>query len=124
MNILDAVLSLPRGARFLRADLHIHSFGASHDVRDPAMTPAAIIETAMTEGLGLIAITDHNEIGNVAVATGYASGREIVVIPAVELSTSQGHLLCYAPTDDALQRFYAQLDIAGRGAPDSRCRTA
>ena len=124
MNTLDAVLSLARGARFFRADLHIHSFGASHDVRDPAMTPTAIIDSAIGEGLGLIAITDHNEIANVAMATGYASGREIVVIPAVELSTSQGHLLCYAPTVDALQRFYAQLDIAGRATPDSRCRTA
>lgn len=46
MNTLDAVLSLSRGARFFRADLHIHSFSASHDVRDPAMTPAAIIDTA------------------------------------------------------------------------------
>ena len=105
LNTLDAVRSLPRGARFFRADLHIHSFSTSHDVRDPTMTPAAIIDTAISEGIGLIAITDHNEIVNVAVASGYASGREIVVIPAVELSTSQGHLLSYAPTVDALQRF-------------------
>jgi predicted metal-dependent phosphoesterase TrpH len=66
MNILDAVLSLSHGARFFRADLHIHSFGASHDVRDQGMTPAAIIDTAISEGLGLIAITDHNEIANVS----------------------------------------------------------
>jgi hypothetical protein len=34
MTIIDDVLAQATGARFFRADLHIHSFGASHDVRD------------------------------------------------------------------------------------------
>ena len=34
MSALDDVLAQPTGARFLRADLHVHSYGASHDVRD------------------------------------------------------------------------------------------
>jgi predicted metal-dependent phosphoesterase TrpH len=29
------------------------------------MTPEAIVATAAQEGLGIVAITDHNEIGNV-----------------------------------------------------------
>jgi hypothetical protein len=46
MSALDDVLAQPTGARFLRADLHIHSYGASHDVRHASMTSAAIVQTA------------------------------------------------------------------------------
>ena len=53
-------------AKFLRADMHIHSFGeyASNDVEDVAMTPNAIVDTAIEKGLSIISITDHNEIHN------------------------------------------------------------
>lgn len=101
----------PNGARFYRADLHVHSFGASHDVKDRLMTPAAIIKAAINEDLDLIAITDHNEISGVSAAIEAAKGTDILVIPGIELSTPQGHLLCYLPTLDALQRFHGRLDI-------------
>jgi hypothetical protein len=48
MNALDEVLAQSTGARFRRADLHIHSFGGSHDLRDTSMTPAAIVATVWT----------------------------------------------------------------------------
>lgn len=118
-----AVTALPRGARFYRADLHIHSFGSSRDVKDSSMTAPAIVERAIDEGLDVIAVADHNEITNVREASEAARGR-LLVVPAVELSTSQGHVLCYLPGLEALQRFHAQLDLADRGTPDSRCRTA
>jgi len=121
MSALDEVLAQPTGARFVRADLHIHSFGASHDVRDQSMTPTAIVATAAREGLGIIAVTDHNEITNIEPTLRAASSAGICVIPGVELSTSQGHLLCYLPTVDALRRFYGQLSIE-RGRPTSHCQ--
>jgi hypothetical protein len=46
--------ALPRGARFFRADLHIHSNAGSHDVSDTAATPEAIVTTAAQEGLKII----------------------------------------------------------------------
>jgi hypothetical protein len=52
---LDEVVAQATGARFHRADLHIHSFGASHDVRDTSMTPEEIVSTAVREGLSIIA---------------------------------------------------------------------
>lgn len=121
-DALDLILQQPTGARFYRADLHIHSVGASHDVKDKAMTPAAIVATAITEGLGLIAITDHNEISNVEAALKAAAGKALLVVPGVELSTPQGHLLCYLPTLGQLQKFYGKLSIAGRNTGDSRCQ--
>ena len=65
MTVLAEILAQPTGACFFRADLHIHSFGASHDVKDTGMTSIAIVETAVREGLAIIALTDHNEIDNV-----------------------------------------------------------
>src|SRR5690242_5560111 len=107
----DRIIALPAGAQFHRADLHIHSYGASHDVRDRTMSPAAIVATAAREGLTLIAITDHNEVENVEPAIRASAGTNVVVIPGVELSTASGHLLCYMPNLQALRRFYAQLSI-------------
>ena len=88
------------------------------------MTPQAIVNTAVSEGLGVIAITDHNEISNVAAATIEAFGSSITVIPGVELSTPQGHLLCYLPTFESLQSFMGRLDIVDRHTQNSRCRNA
>lgn len=88
MKDLQECLAESDGARFYRGDLHIHSYKASHDVSDTVMTPQAIVDTAIQERLQIVAIADHNEIANVqaVVAAGEAAG--ILVIPAVELSTS------------------------------------
>ena len=64
-NFSDEIAAISAGARFWRADLHVHSFGGSHDVKDSSNTPTAIVNTALSEGLSVIAITDHNEIANV-----------------------------------------------------------
>ncbi len=106
--------SLSRGAEFVRADLHIHSFGerGSYDVSDASMTPEAIVNAAQAENLGIISITDHNEIRNVESALRAAEGRSLLVVPGVELSTPQGHLLAYAPTVRDLERFYGRLTIS------------
>lgn len=124
MTAIDDVLAQPAGASFARADLHIHSYGASHDVRDAAMTPLGIVQTGEREGLSVIAITDHNEIANVEAALTCAEGTTVTVIPGIELSTPQGHLLCYLPTLDALRRLHGQLNIVDRGTGNSRCQNA
>ena len=100
----DPLMDVSNGAAFFRADLHIHSHGASHDVADALASPEAIVRTACSEGLAMIAITDHNEISNVRAAVEAGTAQGIVVIPGVELSTPEGYLLCYAPTCDALER--------------------
>ena len=76
------------------------------------------------KGLKIIAIADHNEIDGVAPALTAAEDADILVVPAVELSTPEGHLLCYLPNYENLQRFHAQLDIVDRRTPNSRCRNA
>jgi hypothetical protein len=113
-TLMQEFTSLSRGAEFIRADLHVHSFGpyGSHDVSDATMTPSAIVDTALAERLGIISITDHNEIRNAEAAAQFASGKNLLVVPGVELSTPQGHLLAYLPSFDALRKFYGKLSIS------------
>lgn len=120
-TVADEIAAAFAGARFFRADLHIHSHGASHDVTDTSFTPQAIVDRAASENLSIIAITDHNEIGNVAAAVEAGQAKGVTVIPGVELSTPQGHILIYFPTVTSLESFYGRLDFADRGTNRSRC---
>lgn len=124
MTILAAIQILPNGARFHRSDLHIHSFGGSHDVKDSTMTPTAIVKTAIAEKLDVIAVADHNEIKNVEATLKAAEGSPVLVIPAVELSTPDGHLLCFLPTLDTLQKFFGRINVVERNSPNSRCQNS
>src|SRR5437762_13766144 len=58
--LLSELRKLDNGAGFHNIDLHIHSYGASHDVKDSGMTAEAIVDSALKQGLRVIAITDHN----------------------------------------------------------------
>lgn len=103
------------GAKFVRADLHIHSYGfdeGSYDVKDSQMTPENIVDTAIEKGLSIISITDHNEIGNSKNAIEYAADKNLLVIPGIEVSTTQGHLLLYFPTFGDLRNFRGKLSIS------------
>lgn len=100
------------GALFYKADLHIHSYGqgiGSFDVTDITNTPQAIVDTAVTKGLKVISVTDHNQFMNSMFAVQYATGKEILVVPRIEVSTTQGHLLLYFKTPELLQQFYGCL---------------
>jgi len=124
MAVIQEITDLPRGARFFRADMHVHSYGGSHDVKDNRNTPEAIVATAAQEALSIVAITDHNEIAGVASAIAAAVKAGVFIVPGVELSTPEGHLLCYLPSCENLQRFHAQLSIVDRGTGNSRCQNA
>ncbi|MEV6523130.1 PHP domain-containing protein [Longispora sp. NPDC051575] len=82
-------------ASFWAVDLHVHT-PASRDVqvqRYGASTPEEVVQAAIDAGLHAIAITDHNTADwcdRVALA---AAGRGLVVLPGMEISTNQGHVL-------------------------------
>ncbi len=109
MNIFDGINS---GADFVRADLHIHSYGGSFDVTDETMTPENIVDAAISKQISVIAITDHNEIENVQKALLHAAGKNILVIPGMEISTTQGHLLVYFDSYENLRKFFGKLDVS------------
>lgn len=111
MNDFSAINS---GAKFYKADLHIHSFGdeGSYDVTDQTMTPEKIVDTSIEKGLSIISITDHNEDRNVNKAIKYAEGKKLLVIPGIEVSTTQGHLLVYFEKYEELRNFRGKLNIS------------
>ena len=103
---------MSQGALFYKADLHIHSYGigtGSYDVTDMTNTPQAIVDLAISKGLKVISITDHNQWLNSMAAVQYAVDKDILVVPGIEVSTTQGHLLTYFETVDLLQQFYGSL---------------
>ena len=72
------------------ADLHMHT-SWSHDCSTDA---AELVDHAEAEGLGAIAVTDHNVFGGALEAMDYARGRELVVIPGEEVKTDgQGEVI-------------------------------
>lgn len=112
---MESFEQLSSGADFVRADLHIHSYGSndgSFDVKDDAMTPQNIVDTAIRNNLSIISITDHNEINNSKFAIDYSKEKNILVIPGIEVSTTQGHLLVYFENFSALRKFYGKLDVS------------
>jgi hypothetical protein len=65
------------------------------------MTVAAIIDSAVQRGISILAITDHNTDANIQAALDYAlrHGDSLLLIPAVEITTANGHLLAYFPPE-------------------------
>jgi len=81
------------------ADLHIHT--ALSPCADDDMTPPAIIDAALKAGLQIIAICDHNTAENAA-AVLTAANDELVVIPGIEITTSEeAHILGLFETIEA-----------------------
>ena len=72
------------------ADLHMHT-SWSHDC---STDPGELVDYAEAEGLGAIAVTDHNVFGGALETADYASGRELIVIPGEEVKTDgQGEVI-------------------------------
>ncbi len=113
-NEIDVV---DNGAQFSNADLHVHSFGASHDVKDSAMTVEAIIDEAVKIGIQILAITDHNTDANTQKSIDYAQKYtgQILVLPGVEITTAHGHLLVYfSPIKAAnVRNLLAKINVVG-----------
>jgi hypothetical protein len=123
MVLLQDFDSLPAGARFFSADLHVHSRGGSHDVNDAAMTPEALVDAAIRQQISVLALTDHNSIKNTERSIIHAQqypGR-ILVLAGVEVTTAHGHLLVYfAPNAvDKLQTFLSRVEIANATTNES-----
>lgn len=71
------------------ADLHIHSIHSY----DGTASVSSVLKRAKEIGLDVVAITDHDEISGALEALPLASHYGIDVIPASEITTSEGDLL-------------------------------
>jgi PHP family Zn ribbon phosphoesterase len=70
-----------------RADLHIHT--CLSPCADLYMTPRNIIEKVAALGINIIAVCDHNSAENIAVTHAIGKKRGIVVIPGMEITSSE-----------------------------------
>jgi predicted metal-dependent phosphoesterase TrpH len=80
-----------------KIDLHCHSFFSG----DGVSSPEALIESARKKGLHGFALTDHNTCDGIKylLEKGFMreNGRPVdgfLIIPGVEVTTAEGHLLC------------------------------
>jgi hypothetical protein len=78
------------GRDWIVADLHMHTSHSS----DCATDPAALVDHAEEQGLGAIAVTDHNVFAGALEAVELARDRELAVIPGEEVKTdNQGEII-------------------------------
>lgn len=75
-------------------DLHTHSV-----VSDGTETPSQLVRAAAEQGLGAVALTDHDSTAGWQEAFASAEGTGLLVVPGMELSTNYGpasvHMLAY-----------------------------
>ena len=76
------------------ADLHLHSVYS----RDGTADIESILRQANKRGLDIIAITDHNSMNGVPEALTLKEKYGLQIIPGIEISTAEGHLLAYEIT--------------------------
>jgi len=73
--------------RVLLADLHIHTCLSPCATLD--MTPLKIVKEAQKKQLDIIAVTDHNSAENIGAVMAAARHTGLVVIPGMEITTSE-----------------------------------
>jgi 3',5'-nucleoside bisphosphate phosphatase len=71
--------------RAFRCDLHIHT--CLSPCADLDMYPRALIEKSITEKLDMIAVCDHNASENVEFVLNLAKGKQLTVLPGMEISS-------------------------------------
>jgi hypothetical protein len=70
----------------IKADLHVHTT-YSHD---SVITPTELVFYAKKRGLSAVAVTDHNRVDG---ALKIAKEMDFLIIPGIEVSSLQGHIV-------------------------------
>ncbi|MCQ2078863.1 MAG: PHP domain-containing protein [archaeon] len=71
----------------MKADLHVHTCYSN----DGVSTPEQVIEACVAGGIDIVAVTDHNEFK--AYFDIKDNDRGIIVVPAEEVSSKEGHIV-------------------------------
>lgn len=95
----------------MKADLHVHSCYSN----DGRSTPQEIVDAAIEHGLGCVAVTDHNSF---EAYFDIKDNGKIIVIPGIEVSSKEGHILAYGidrdiPRDMSIQETIDAIHAAG-----------
>ena len=110
----------------MKIDIHTHS-----SYSDGANTPGEMVRYAKKIGLDGIAITDHNVIDGAIRALRYNS-EDFTVIPGIEVSSKEGHILGLGitelieraiPAEEVVERIHELGGIAIAAHPYDRFRS-
>jgi predicted metal-dependent phosphoesterase TrpH len=103
----------------MKLDIHIHS---SHS-NDGSVSPKEILKYAKKIGLQGIAVADHNDLsGSLKLAKDFSDEKDFVVIPAMEVSSSEGHIIALGIREAVNRRSHAlakELGCGRTGGSDS-----
>ncbi len=70
----------------IKADLHVHTTYS----KDSLITPKDLVYYAKKRGLNAVAVTDHNQLEG---AYKIAKETDFLIIPGMEVSSSDGHIV-------------------------------
>lgn len=92
-----------------RADLHVHT--VLSPCADIEMIPPLIVDQAISLGINLIAITDHNASANIEAVQLAARDTMLTVLPGMEVQTREDvHVLCLFDTLDQINQLQTIVD--------------
>jgi predicted metal-dependent phosphoesterase TrpH len=86
------------GMTFRKADLHVHT-PRSLCYREASIRPDQIVDAALSAGLDILGITDHNSFEGIDDVRDVACEKGLLVFPGVELSTRGGHVIALFDAD-------------------------
>jgi len=105
--------------RRFKADLHLHT--CLSPCADLQMSPQKIIAEVLRRGIDIIAICDHNSAQNIRALIKAARGRNVVVLPGMEVCTAEEiHVLAlFDDVESALQiQAIVYANLQGENNPD------
>ncbi len=73
----------------MKADLHVHT---SYSY-DGISSPEEVVDSAVKKGMDCICVTDHKEVKGAFEAIKYSKGKNILVIPGIEILSRSGDIL-------------------------------
>ena len=102
-------------------DLHTHTIATPHHA---TWEPEALVRAASDQGIGVLAVTDHNTTSQVAAALDAATRYAVRVLPALELDSAFGdklwHILIYGIDPAAPEIVALGAAVAERNARDAQ----
>lgn len=105
---------LTKGTIFRKADLHIHTPASKCYKQDEKHIGASeIVSEAISKGLQIIAITDHNDIAFIDKVQTAAKGKGIFVFPGVEITAQEAHVLAIFDPDFPSEKLNELLIVVG-----------
>ena len=88
----------------LKMDSHIHSEYSP----DSFAKIDNIFRKAIQENIKIIALSDHNTVDDSKVTCEKSKNLDILVVPSIEISSSEGHILGFGCEEHLLARYFSK----------------